>query len=193
MKSNILLVFLMSLLLISCHKRDNNLDNYYKSFEPQILSLQEVEKIITGDDINNFILIDIRDPHKFAMGHLQGAVNIPAKSWYRDKYKDLLKNDKNKLIYGENSTQARLIASYANFVGIKNVKAILGGYEFLYKYFYKQDTTNVSLYDDERPQFSYKEKFESISKAGITPIVQKKKQININIPIKKKQLGGGCD
>jgi rhodanese-related sulfurtransferase len=85
----------------------------------------------------NVLLIDVRDPERYAAGHLKCAVNVPSGESARDAhdaaYVDAVEEagagpeDRIILVCGEGNRSARTADALANEHGIGNVASIIGG------------------------------------------------------------------
>ena len=86
---------------------------------------------LTGNEIKNGILIDVRTPQEFGTGHLDKATNV---NWLGADFIErieALKIDKEDTVYlyckkGGRSTKA---AEQLDSLGYKNVVNLLGGYD----------------------------------------------------------------
>lgn len=78
-------------------------------------------------NINNPIIIDIRDNYTYNLGHIKGAINIPYYNLLNNYSHYLNKHDKYYL-YCENGRQSLEISNRLNLFGY-NTATINGGYE----------------------------------------------------------------
>ena len=194
MRSLAILTILAVLLLAGPCKTYMDKDEYLNSFSYKEVTEEQLVQFLYDTDTSKYVLIDLRNPHDYAIDHLPGSINIPSKNLIDKKYRKLLKSDKIKLAYGYNPSHARLIAAYANHMGYKNFFAVLGGFECVKTHFLDKYAIYSGQYDDEKPFFNYKEKYaELTAKGGAAPIEEKPKPVNITVPVKKKQVGGGCE
>jgi rhodanese-related sulfurtransferase len=89
---------------------------------------------IDGGDV---VLIDVRDPERYAAGHLHGAVNVPSGESGRDahdaSYVEAVENagagpdDRIILVCGEGNRSARTADALRNEHGFTSVSSIIGG------------------------------------------------------------------
>lgn len=84
---------------------------------------------VSQNELNNVILVDVRTPEEYAVGHLENALNM---NWYDSDFKEQIQSiDKNKTIYvyckkgGRSAKAAKLL----NSLGYKNVVDLQGGYD----------------------------------------------------------------
>jgi rhodanese-related sulfurtransferase len=83
------------------------------------------------------VLIDVRDPERYAAGHLPGAVNVPSGESARDahdaSYVEAIEaagakpDDRIILVCGEGNRSARTADALRNEHGFTNVASIIGG------------------------------------------------------------------
>ena len=88
-------------------------------------------------DGGNVVLIDVRDPERYEVGHLEGAVNAPSGESARDAhdaaYAETIeeagagREDRVILICGEGNRSARTADALSNEHGFGNVASIIGG------------------------------------------------------------------
>ncbi|NND15158.1 MAG: rhodanese-like domain-containing protein [Eudoraea sp.] len=85
------------------------------------------------DSMKNALLIDVRTPEEFSLGHLNEAANI---DWYESDFKDKISGlDRSKTVYiyckaGGRSAKA---AEVFRELGFKNVVNLEGGYDVYLK------------------------------------------------------------
>ncbi len=107
------LYFIMSfLLVVACGPKENI----------PITDLQE-------DTLKNALLIDVRTPEEYSLGHLVEATNI---NWYNADFKDKIGElDRSKTVYVYCKAGGRSAKAAAVFreLGFKNVVNLEGGYD----------------------------------------------------------------
>lgn len=70
--------------------------------------------------------IDIRDTRSYKMGHIEGAINIPALKLYKSPSL-YLKKDETYYIYCQSGSNSRLLVNYLNSMGYVCIN-LEGGY-----------------------------------------------------------------
>jgi len=107
------LYFIISfLLVVACGPKENI----------PITDLQE-------DTLKNALLIDVRTPEEYSLGHLEEATNI---NWYDVDFKDRIGElDRSKTVYVYCKAGGRSAKAAAVFreLGFKNVVNLEGGYD----------------------------------------------------------------
>ena len=89
-----------------------------------ILNSKSIDHVL---NMNNPIIIDIRDNYTYNLGHIKGAINIPYYNLLNNYSHYLNKNEKYYL-YCENGRQSMEISTRLNSFGY-NTTNIEGGYE----------------------------------------------------------------
>ena len=90
------------------------------------ISIDEVKALMAKKQV---LLIDVRDPAAFGEGHIPGAMSVPFD--FLPDHADAWKTDKRLLVTYcacVNEGTAARAALDMNTFGVKNVKALLGGY-----------------------------------------------------------------
>lgn len=160
---NISILLLVSIVLISCTSENRKkyainteeaLDAYLSKGD--ILSVEKMANILLCKHDHIYQLIDLRTPHEFAEGHIEGAINIPAKNILDTDYFDVLNQDeKINVLYCRGKNQAINIYMILHQLGFKNIKVSLGGYEYLNNYVIEQYGVKSGDYDDEKPKYDF--------------------------------------
>ena len=94
----------------------------------------DAKREIDGGDV---VLIDVRDPERYAAGHLQGALNVPsgesARAAHDGVYAEAVEeaganpDDRVIVVCGEGNRSARAADALRNQHGFTNVASIIGG------------------------------------------------------------------
>ncbi len=190
----IFLFAILSVFLASCHFHNDDINQFVNSFSYKTLSQEDFYQLLYFKDTNNVVIVDLRDPRAFAIGHLPGAVNIPGKNLLDKKHKKLLGSEKIKVFYSDDPSYTRMITAVAVRSGYPNCYALLGNYKSLRDNFVKKFAIRSAFYDDELPDFDYKEKFAELSSGkGVASEQKPSAPVSITVPVKKKEVGGGCE
>lgn len=160
---NILIILLVSMIMISC--TSENRKKYTISTEEALESYLSQKDILSAEKMANILLckhnqiyqlIDLRTPHEFVEGHINGAINIPAKNILDIDYYDILNQDeKINVLYCRDKNQAINIYMILHQLGFKNIKVSLGGYEYLNDYVLEQYGVKSGDYNDEKPKYDF--------------------------------------
>lgn len=90
------------------------------------ITIDEVKALMAKKQV---VLVDVRDPAAFGAGHIPGAMNVPF-DFIPDHVEDWKKDKRLLVTYCAcvNEGTAARAAVDMNAFGVKNVKALLGGY-----------------------------------------------------------------
>lgn len=197
MKIKFIIISLI-IILAGCsksYKYKSDIETAYKQGkEINIVSQDQIEKIL-NDSSNNFIIVDIRTVREFGEGRLPNAINMPFKNIYNNLKFFYLNRDKEMFIYAENTSKAVSTTMYLNSLGLNNVKAIGGGYKFVYENYITKIPNADTNYLDEIPKYNFASKFKELSKGdSANTSTTNQPKTNIIIPTKQtKKTGlGGC-
>ena len=159
-----IIILSLAFSIFSCGIDDSK--KYVLSPEETLSAYLNQDDILTSEKLANILLckvdtetyqfIDIRTPHDFAIKHLQGAINVPAKDILEDENLDILnQSEKINILFCENSCQA--IDSYLMLkqLNYKNIKVALGGYDFIDQYILGSYGIKTGVYNDEKPRFDF--------------------------------------
>ena len=83
------------------------------------------------DDSNlvNAVLLDVRTPEEYSLGHLEGSMNI---NWYDNDFKDkvaVLERSKTVYVYCKAGGRSAKAATMLREMGFKDVVNLEGGYD----------------------------------------------------------------
>ncbi|MFY9153541.1 MAG: rhodanese-like domain-containing protein [Prolixibacteraceae bacterium] len=85
-------------------------------------------------ETKDVVLFDIRDHFTFGQGHIPGAENLSAHELTREESIERLEELKEKnitvVLYGQDQLQANAPCMLFRQIGLRNVKVLLGGYEY---------------------------------------------------------------
>ncbi len=193
MKRISFLIFLL-IALVSCNVKNDDPLSFSKSFDIKELTPEQFFQVLYFHDTTNFVLIDLRDPHRFALGHLPGAINIPSKSLLKKQHKQVLSSKAVKVFYSDDPSFTRMNVMLAKRAGYSDCYALLGNYQSLRDNFVKHFAIRSAFYDDEKPDYNFKDKFLELSAGGGSATqTAAAPKVSVQVPVKKKQVGGGCE
>jgi len=172
---------------------------YYPVSEEEILQeVLSMKDVITPDEVRtavkqgnaSLLLVDLRSPEEFIVGHIGDAVNIPTHDILSSEAKELFKdNTKTVVLYGGNEVEGCGPWMLLRQLGYKNVKVMLGGYD-LYVTGKKVPKAKDGECYDEQPRYDYASYFK-----GNKAVSQPKKAVpKVVVPRRKKKVtaSGGC-
>jgi rhodanese-related sulfurtransferase/rubrerythrin len=95
-------------------------------FKPVMsMSAEEVREFLKERNLNDYNLIDVRQPTEYERGHIPGALLIPV-SELHDRVQEL-DPDKPTITYCGSGVRSRAAASLLEGEGLRNVYSMLGG------------------------------------------------------------------
>ncbi len=103
MMKKIVVLFFISFLLCSCNENESILDKK----NGKVVSCSDVEVIL--DEREDAVILDVRTSKEYSSGHLDGALNIPLDSLYKNIGILNLENDTPIIVYcrsGSRSAEA---------------------------------------------------------------------------------------
>jgi hypothetical protein len=196
MKKVFLLLITISL-FVSCNtKQGIKEDETNQNCIANVISKEKLTNLLYSKDLKGVQFIDIRTPHKYAMGHLPNAINIPQQNFFnKDRFAQINKDDM-LILYGEDTSSAKIMALMASHFKKGSFYIASGGYEYLKNNIIEGVGFNAALYDDEIPLVDYQQEIDAIkNRSGASTGKSTKKKKVTGKPIvkrKKKAVSGGC-
>lgn len=133
MKKKLLFILISIFILLSCNAKDDKKGagdmNIFKS-----VSMEEGLKLMESD--RDFILLDVRTPEEFAVGHIPGSVQLTNETFTKQDAEKILK-DKNQTVYvycrsgrrSKQSSQKLVDFGYTNVIEIGGINSYSGPLE----------------------------------------------------------------
>ncbi len=149
----------------------------------------EVRKALRSGD-PSVVLVDLRTPAEYVIGHLGGAVNIPVFDLLqKENLKMFGDTTKTFVLYADNEVNGCGPWMLLRQLGYDNVKVMLGGYDFYITGKPMPKEIEGKCYD-EHPRYDYASFFKG-NRADVQP---KKTPPKVVIPRNKKKVtvSGGC-
>ncbi len=172
---------------------------YYPVSEEEMLrEVLSMKDVITPDEVRaavkrgdaSVVLVDVRSPAAYIVGHIGDAVNIPTHYLLEAEAKKILEDDtKTVVLYGGNEVEGCGPWMLLRQLGYENVKVMLGGYDFYVTGKPMPQPAKGVCYD-EQPRYDYASFFK-----GNKAFSQPKKNIpKVVVPRRKKKVeaSGGC-
>ena len=193
----IIIIITGLLLITSCNNREGIQQIDTKQVcKANTISVYQLVDILYSKGIKDVQFVDIRTPHQYEVSHIPGAINVPMKNFFNQKYFSKINKNAVLLIYGDDASTPRLMALMAGHFNKGNFQVILGGYDFIKGKILDNYGIYSGLYDDEVPLVDYQQFInEYRSRAGAGAPAPKTKPAAPGKPIvkrKKKEVTGGC-
>ncbi len=172
---------------------------YYPVSEQEILEIVlSMKDAVTPGEVRtalqrgdaSIVLIDLRSPAEYIIGHLKGAVNIPLFDLLEKKNLEMLADTSRTFVfYGGDEVQGCGPWMLLRQLGYKNVKVMLGGYDFYVTGKPMPKEVEGKCFD-EHPRYDYASYFKG--NKGISP--SRKAPPKVVVPRRKKKVtaSGGC-
>ena len=193
----IIVVVVITFLFTSCSSSEGiNGDETNQNCVAKVLTNQQLADLLYTKDLSGIQFIDIRTPHKFAVGHLPNAINIPMSNFFDEERFAAINQGDMLIIYGEDTSSPKMMGLLASHFNKGSFYTAGGGYDYIVDNITNGFGLNSSLYDDEIPLVDYQKVIDEIkAKSGAGTTTKVKKKATNNKPIikrKKKEVSGGC-
>jgi hypothetical protein len=190
-------VLTILVLLSSCvNKEGIKQDETNKNCKANAISNEQLADLLYSKNLKGVQFIDIRTPHQFAVGHLPGAINIPMKNFFDEKYFSKINKDDVLILYGDDASTPRLMALMSGHFKKGKFNVALGGYEYIRSKIIDGYGIYSGLYDDEVPMVDFEQAVIDVKKRYGGGATAKKTTVKpAGKPIvkhKKKEVTGGC-
>jgi predicted small secreted protein len=196
MKKIILILVGFTLLLSSCNNAKGiNDDEIKQGCKANAISNEQLADLLYSKDIKGVQFIDIRTPHKYAMGHLPNAINVPMKNFFDDAYFSKINKDDYLILYGDDASTPKLMALLGGHYNKGKFYVALGGYDYIKTKILDGFGIYSGLYNDEEPLVDFEKAVNEIrSRAGgsAKKAVKAKASSKPIVKRKKKEVSGGC-
>lgn len=146
----------------------------------------QLHRIVAGNKLSQFEIVDLRTADEFAKDHIKGALNIP----YRDLAgSNFFSNgsDKPVLIYADSETKAASAAFILLQKGV-NARYIPGNFETIDAFVLKNFDLEHAFYNEEKMKYNYKSYFSGNATEPETKSIAKPVGPR-NVP---QAASGGC-
>lgn len=112
------------------------MSNLIKTREDFLTAARAEINVVTADRAEALIaqqalVLDVREPAEFQLGHLPNAINIPrgVLEFKVDNHPDLNDSQRNILIYCKNGGRSTLAAYTLQQMGFSQVEMLIGGFD----------------------------------------------------------------
>jgi len=198
MKKQIWFYVLTGLLALSgCQSKQGlQVSESKQACQLDVIDVEHLTDLLYSGDLKDVQFIDVRTPHEYAMGHLEGAVNLPAKHFFADRYLKQIQGDKVLLVYGADDSTPELLSMMARHFENIRMYAVLGSYDYIKNRILDKFAVYSGMYDDEVPLVDFKKAIEEIRQregGGAAPAPTKPAAApKPVVKHKKKEVTGGC-
>ena len=117
------------------------------------ISPQKARELIAEKN-ENYIFVDIRNPHDYENFHIESAVNVPMQRALDDEYVPYLEDNRIKVLYSQESIKADQIRLLLTQYGYENIMVLHGGASYWKANMLKDDILKSKPeYEDEKLKF----------------------------------------
>ncbi len=121
-----------------------------------VLTKEKLANILLCDKATSYQLVDLRTPHDFIINHIPGAINIPGKNILDEEYFPLLNQEEKILVlYCKGSSEVTGAYLILKQLGFKNIKIVLGGFDYINDYIINSYGIKTGAYEDEKPKYDF--------------------------------------
>lgn len=185
------LAFIIVIVLAFTIKRENKFPVSVEAIHEQVISEQHIANEALLNQLiernEEFLIIDLRTPDDYNLGHITNAKNFPLKNLLNKEFlSEIESSSKPVVLYGTYSCDAQRAFMMLSQLGFEKISIIAGGYQY-YKEFpdYK--------FPVESAKYDFKKVMEE--KTGgefIAPNPEATMNIVIPTRTKQKRAEGGC-
>ncbi len=159
----------------------------------EALTPEEAIQILYSNK-TGYRFIDLRNPHEFINGHIDGALNIPLQNIFSEENKSIW-NDSSliNILYAASHDEACGPWMLLKQLGHNNNRILLGGYNFIRENAFEDFKLRSKEYHNEKAKYDYA-KIVNETAGGLKvsgPTVSGKK-LPIRRKKKKQSAEGGC-
>ncbi len=196
MKKLIIVISIGLMFLTSCSNDEGiTLKDINQNCKANAISNEQLADLLYSKDLKGVQFVDIRTPHKFAIGHLPNAINVPMKNFFNKEYFSKINKDDVIILYGDDASSPRLMALMSGHYNKGKFYVALGGYDYIKKHILNGFSLYSGLYNDEIPLVDYQQVMNEIKSRAGGGATKPKKVVVPNKPVvkrKKKEVSGGC-
>lgn len=159
-----------------------------------VVKPEEAEKYNKQPDKYRFI--DLRTPHEFIKGHIEGAVNIPVHQLLSDENQAVL-NSKEviNILYHSDHVGACSPWMLLKQIGYENNKILLGGYKYYKANIIENENNEADTYLDEKPKYDFAGEIQEMKGGADSISTEMNNTPPPPPPVKRKKTktaSGGC-
>ena len=193
---NIVIIISAILILSSCNTKEGITQNgVNQTCEASVLKKGDLVDLLYAKDLKDIQFIDIRTPHKYAIGHLPNAINMPMKNFFSNSEFEKINKEHMLILYGDDTSTPQMMALMAGHFTNSKFYIAGGGYDFINNKILSGYGVHSELYNDELPIVDFKNAIDEIKKRAGGAVSSKKAKPSGKKTIvkrKKKAVSGGC-
>lgn len=117
MKKVVIILIIFTLVISGCENEEKEITQC----EFQLISGQEAYEMMISEEINNLIILDVRNAEEFAESRIDGAINVPLLNIEKKIENIVPDKDATILVYCKSGVRAKLASEKLVDLGYTNV------------------------------------------------------------------------
>ncbi len=158
----------------------------------EAMSLKPSEYLVSADQVfagpEKYFIIDLRRPEHYKIGHIPGAVNIRPNELLLSEKLEYLPKNKPIVLYCYHGYTSAATTAYLRVLGYEAYSLKFGYHSFMDGILNKRIDFNTAFND-----FPFITGDKRVDIRVSQTQTQQVKKPAITVPVKKKQVGGGCE
>jgi rhodanese-related sulfurtransferase len=148
----------------------------------------ELNTLIENDQLQNYLLVDLRKREAFNRGSLPGAINIPFDQLLDKNSLKQLKTRKPILLFSEKESQASTAGLLLYGKGFEKVLVMANDYNYMKANVLEEFHPSVAFTRDEKARYDYHRFFKAAPRPAAAPAAARPKIIETQVI----SVEGGC-
>ncbi len=153
------------------------------------ISYAGLHAILSADQTNGYLIVDLRPEQEFRAGHIPGAINIPHDQLLKRKHQRTFKRANEILLYSDQEHLS--VAASITLMGQahENVRVIPGNFQTIKQFVIEVFAPAHAHHNDDKARFDYPRfmNVKPVTPARETPIRPGIPQVEDSTPV-----AGGC-
>lgn len=148
----------------------------------------QFRSIAENDQLQNYLLVDLRQREEFNQGSLPGAVNIPLENLLERKSMKLLKVNKPVLLFSGKEAQASVAGLLLYGEGFSNVLVLANDYGYIKNNVLGKFEPSTAFTHEEKARYDYHRFFKAAPRPVSQPAASQPKIMETKVI----SVEGGC-
>lgn len=148
----------------------------------------ELNAIIENDQLQNYLIVDLRQREEFNRGSLPGAINIPFEQLLYKKSLKQFKTRKPILLFSGKESQASTAGLLLYGKGFEKVRVMANDYSYMKENVLEKFQPSAAFTHDEKARYDYHRFFKAAPRPAAAPAAAQPKIIETQVIT----VEGGC-
>lgn len=144
--------------------------------------------IVENDQLQSYLLVDLRPPEEFNLGSLPGAVNIPFDVLLERKSMKKLKANKPVLLFSGKEAQSSVAGLLLYSEGFSNIFVLANDYSYIKENVLGKFEPSTAFTHAEKARYDYHRFFKAATKPASQPAVSQPRIMETKVI----SVEGGC-